>query len=96
MNTIWKVELVNTIWKFELEVIHLQDIYMPDGAILLDVQVQNGVPCLWARVDPLAPLVPRGFVTHGTGHAVPDTTVAYVGTYQINDGKEEYHVFEAA
>ncbi len=40
-----------SIWKFNLQTIDKQEIQMPVGAELLTVQIQNGEPCLWARVD---------------------------------------------
>jgi len=87
---------LNSIWKFELKVADEQLVEMPAGSLLLDVQVQNGVPCVWARVDPEQPKVQRKLITHGTGHPVPDTTGDHVGSYQLQGGSLVFHVFEAA
>jgi len=43
---------MKTIWKYELENISEQTIEIPHDSTLLDVQVQNGMPCIWALVDP--------------------------------------------
>ncbi|TNF09438.1 MAG: hypothetical protein EP323_00270 [Gammaproteobacteria bacterium] len=87
---------MDSIWKFELEVIDEQLIKMPAGSLTLDVQVQNGKPCLWARVNPKIEKVKRRIITHGTGHQVPETTGDYIGSYQLQGGALVFHVFEAA
>jgi len=45
---------MNSIWKYPLQVTDAQTIDVPEGSEALSVQVQNGTPCLWARVDPAA------------------------------------------
>lgn len=87
---------MHTIWKFEIEVIDAQIIEMPQGAIILCVQTQEGRPVLWARVNPDNPKVGRKIITHGTGHLVQETTGDHIGTYQLHDGALVFHVFEAA
>jgi hypothetical protein len=87
---------MNKIWKYELQVTEFQQIEMPLDAELLDVQVQHGAPCLWARVNPCAPMVNRVLVTHGTGHDVAESTGEHVGSYQLQGGALVFHVFEAA
>ena len=42
------------IYKYRIEVTDDQNIEMPVGAKILTVQTQNGVPCIWAMVDPNA------------------------------------------
>lgn len=87
---------MNSIWKYPLRVVDEQTLDVPEGAEVLTVQVQNGTPCLWARVDPTAPKTPRKIITHGTGHLVPETTGRYIATYQIEGGALVFHVFDAA
>jgi len=85
----------DTIWKFELKTIDEQYIEVPEGAEMLNVQVQNGVPCLWVRIDPAAERFKRCIVTHGTGHRMPSTIdEQYIGTYQLQGGAIVLHVFE--
>lgn len=85
-----------TIWKFPLKVKDVQQIEMPQGTRLLSVQVQRGIPCLWALVDEQAPREKRLIVTYETGHYVHDGTRAFVGTYQIDGGELVFHVFDGA
>ncbi len=67
-------------------------ILMPRGAEILDLQMQRGVPCLWAKVLESEPMIERTFLTIGTGRVVPNWGVGYIGTYQ--SGEYVWHVFE--
>jgi hypothetical protein len=59
------------IWKYDLEITDEQSFKMPKDAELLTVQLQYGVPMLWAVVNPFAPGRPyRTIFIHGTGHPV--------------------------
>jgi hypothetical protein len=60
------------------------DIEMPEGARVLCVQVQNGIPMLWALVDPNAEFVTRRFRLMVTGATFSDKGLSYIGTYQID------------
>ena len=85
------------IWKWTLEVTDKQKLPMPDGANLLTVQVQHGIPQLWALVDEKAPIIHRTIATYGTGNPLPDGYLGeYVGTYQIHGGLLAFHVFDLA
>jgi hypothetical protein len=68
-------------------------VLMPVGAKILSVQVQRGVPCLWALCDPEARLVRRSLKVYGTGHPVPDNPGTFVGTFQLDD-RLVFHVFD--
>ncbi len=81
-----------TIWKYQLAVDDIQFIEMPKGAQLLSVQVQYGIPCLWARVDPDAELEFVEIVTYVTG-GMARNNLQYIGTYQLHSGSFIGHVF---
>ena len=83
---------MKTIWKFELQ--PTVAFSMPGGAEILCVQNQNGLPQLWALVDPEVKAELRGFTCYGTGHAVPDNPGRYIGTVQMHAGELIFHVFE--
>ena len=84
-----------TIWKFQLAVDDGQVIHMPKGARILCVQLQRGVPHLWAVVDEKKPMQPRRIRTIGTGHSFEsNSNLAYIGTYQLDGGNLVFHVFE--
>lgn len=81
------------IWKFPLR-IGLTVAQMPLGAKVLHVHEQNGMPCLWALVDPAKPTQERRFVTEGTGHSLDTecTPFRYIGTAHCHGFV--WHAFE--
>lgn len=84
---------MRTIWKYQLRLIDVQEVDMPLNAEVLHLDMQGPYPCIWVYLDPdLNGTERRTFVTHGTGHKIPDNHV-YIGTYQ--DGPFVWHVFEA-
>ena len=85
-----------TIWKYELEVTDVQDIEMPSTANVLSVQVQNGVPCVWASVNTQDKQTKKvRFITIGTGNPYDsDVPIQFVGTYQLMEGKLVFHLFK--
>ena len=84
-----------TIWKFELETTDTQSIVMPKGAEILTTQTQNGLPCIWALVDPTEDTEHRIIDTVGTGNPVSfgEWPREYVGTYQLRQNGLVFHVF---
>jgi hypothetical protein len=86
---------MKTIWKFPLEVTDVQTVRMPRGARILCVQVQSGVPCLWAEVDPKAETELRTLRIYGTGHPMAEGEQRnYVGTFQLVGMGLVFHVYE--
>ena len=70
---------------------------MPKDAEILTVQTQNGKPCLWALVDPKAETEIRVIEIFGTGHPVLSdmgTSRKYISTFQMQEGRLVFHVFE--
>jgi hypothetical protein len=70
-----------------------QAIEMPQGAIVLTVQVQRNQPVLWAMVNPDAPKVRRRFWMFPTGDDGEMLGKDYVGTVQLDRGDFVIHVF---
>jgi len=84
-----------TIWKFLLEVKDTQIIEMPKKAELLTVQMQNGIACLWAMVDPNEETERRLIEIIGTGNPVEmGIERKYIATFQLHEGQLVFHVFE--
>lgn len=87
--------MARTVWKFPLKFQDVSLVMMPRGATVLHVDVQDGVPCLRALVDPGQPGEARPFAICGTGHPAPDETEgSHVGTFLIDGGAFVFHVFE--
>ena len=85
----------SSVWKFELPIDDTVYATMPDGAEVLSVQAQFGVPCIWVLVDPAMPKVTKKFHWRGTGHPLGDVG-AFVGTVQLHGGSLVFHLFEAS
>lgn len=83
---------MKTIYKYPLEVTDENQIEMPVGAEILCVQVQHGIPCIWAKVETDNPSTYTTILTYGTGHPV-NPNAAYIGTYQMVNGDLVFHVF---
>ncbi len=84
-----------TIWKFPLRLTDVQAIDMPASAEVLSAGNQFEDICLWARVDPTAPMAARMFAIVGTGHAAPPPHEArFIGTVIMSSGAFVWHVFE--
>lgn len=73
---------IRTVYKYRLP--GDMDISMPKNARVLCVQVQDGIPTLWALVDPNAEPVVRRFRVAVTGGLLEPEGMLYVGTYQID------------
>ena len=82
MKTIYKYQLLKAIC----------EIQMPIGSRILDVQVQNGVICLWATVDTALMPETRIFQIIGTGDSEVDNCHNYIGTVQQDSFV--WHIFE--
>ena len=78
-----------------MKTIHKYTIELPSGAEILTCQFQRGNLCLWALVNPDAPLETRIIRVYGTGHPVKaDIVQRYIGTVQDRAGYLVWHVFE--
>lgn len=85
--------MTQRIFKYHIEVVDRQTIAMPQGARILCVQIQTGMPCLWAMVDDEAPLAARDIHIRGTGHDCAGAEAfAYIGTFQMPG--LVFHVFD--
>ena len=90
-----------TIWKYALSdnpampVSSYAILNIPRGAEILTVDMQHGLPVVWARIDPNAEVVRRVFHTMNTGSENLDAVRAtYVGTYNATESKSlVFHVF---
>jgi len=82
------------IYKWMLDILDRQTVMMPRGAKLLDVQVQNATPCLWALCEPLAPKESRCIAIYGTGRLLVGDPGEYIASFQLSGGALVFHAFE--
>lgn len=75
---------MTTIYKYPLELKEHNEIDMPEGAEILSIQLQNGIPVLWAMVSPDFPKEKRVIRMIGTGHEVnPCEPLYFINTIQF-------------
>ena len=86
---------MDAIYKYELNTTIPTDLALPEGAQVLDIQMQNEKPVLWARVNVNAKTVQRTFVPVPTGadptHLEP---AKYIKTVQFLKGALVFHFYE--
>ncbi len=87
-----------TVWKYQLPILDEFTLMMPRGAAPLHVDVQGGVPCLWALVDTEEEHISRQFRIAGTGHPLADAPPQwwiqmYVGSFQFGPALV-FHLFQ--
>ena len=83
------------IFKYQLEKTDLQIVEMPKGADILCVQLQHGIPCIWALVDENQEKENRYIETFGTGHYIGSVNNRkYISTIQFYHGNLVFHYFE--
>jgi hypothetical protein len=80
------------VFKYKLELTDLQAVEMPKTTVILSAQVQHGIICLWAIVDPAEPTDLRKIVICGTGHPINFTNLRFIDTVQ--EASLVWHVFE--
>lgn len=86
---------MKTIFKYALEVTDTQTVDLPADAVILTVQLQNGDPMLWALIDAdTTQGQTRKIHIYGTGHPIRDRLGRYLSTFQMQNGRLVFHVFE--
>ena len=95
---------MKVIWKYEIKVDDTFRLYMPKGSKVLTVQVQRGVPYLWAEVEqPVIEEPPQKvaekpdekiYHCYETGHPIEETNLQYIGTFQLRGGALVFHLYE--
>lgn len=85
---------MKTIWKFNFDISDTIVIDgMPQEFEILAIQMQQGCPALWVKVDEDTPIGNYTMVCRGTGHELTGEEGKYLGT--IQDGILVWHFFDA-
>lgn len=83
------------VYKYTLQVTDIQVLELPTAAKILDIQVQNGEPQLWALVDERHHYTEaRTIAIYGTGHPMSENCGEYIATFQMHNGQAVVHAFE--
>jgi hypothetical protein len=87
--------MAKTIWKFPIaDMRGFVSVLMPEGAEILKAAMQHPFEiCLWAKIDPIAPLVQRKFRIFSTGDLIDDDAMLRLIDVVI-DNPYVWHVFE--
>lgn len=80
------------VYKYRLQLDDWVSVTMPKGAEPLCVQMQDGKPCLWARVTVGNPTLIHHFRIAGTGHELGDNVGRHIDSFQTLSGLV-FHVF---
>ncbi|AUR81602.1 hypothetical protein NVP1009O_35 [Vibrio phage 1.009.O._10N.261.51.C9] len=84
---------MRTVFKYPLtgETSH---VFMPHDAKVLHVAEQDGVPCVWAEVNPSSTEDHVKFHTVGTGRPLPEAPAEHVGSLMMHGGATVLHVYK--
>lgn len=82
------------IFKYQLSVQDRQEIEMPIDAVILSMQMQGEVPCIWVRTEKIDRKIKRKFALVGTGCGIPSDAGDFIGTIQLSSGALVFHLFE--
>jgi hypothetical protein len=76
---------MQTIHKYPFTSLGSFTLELPEDFLSLSVEVQNGVPCLWALVNTGKPKRVYRFRVFGTGHPIPDVLGGcdHIATFQM-------------
>lgn len=83
-----------TMYKYQFEFAKEVTIEMPDGPTMLSVQLQNGVPSMWAMVN--TDNAPKSYklACYWTGEEITNADqLRFIGTVQAADNLV-WHIFE--
>lgn len=85
------------IYKYLLKIGLETFVEVPQGASVMSLAVQNGIPCLWMMVNPDAPTVKRRFFVFTTGQLVHEKMdghqLHFIGTFLTDQDRFVGHVF---
>ncbi len=83
---------MKSIWKFSLTIQDSQKIKIPAGSKILSIQMQNGIPCIWALVNPDDSKRDKTIRIYSTGRRVESHHGDFIGTFQT--GPLVFHAFD--
>lgn len=82
------------VFKYGVECADTFTIELPKNASILSLQIQNYMPYIWVLVNEEMPMETRRFRLVGTGHDIKERIIEFIGTFQMQDGKLVFHLFE--
>lgn len=74
---------MRTIYKYPIVIQPRQVLPLPDDYKILHIELQDGVPCLWADIDTENPITNCVILMFGTGWELPRSPIAHIATLQV-------------
>lgn len=81
------------VFKYSLPILGETEVMMPIGARVLSIDLQRGVPQIWALVNDGNDLEKRCFLIAATGEKITYVAPLFIGTIQMDNGFV-FHCFE--
>ena len=81
------------IYKYELQYMDYQEIVLPQGYKILDIQMQWSQLVMWAMIDPARSDTKACIKIYSTGEEIYSEG-KYISTFQANGGATVGHAFE--
>jgi len=81
------------IWKYTLENSRTQIVKMPLTSEIMDIQMQNGKPTMWAMVDPETEEIELKINMYGTGDDIHENVLKDEYLSTVQDGEFVWHFF---
>ncbi len=85
---------METVYKYPIPLEREFQIELPTSASILAVQVQDGQPYLWARVNTATPRVPRRFQLIETGDSLEESHLVHISSFLGVPDRGMMHLFE--
>lgn len=88
---------MKTIHKHQLELSKTVKLETHEGALILDIQMQNNIPTIWLLVNDKLPKVTRKLEVYGTGWCIDNWMgLEHIKTVQQPGDIQNYvwHIFE--
>jgi hypothetical protein len=83
----------STVYKYPIHLTGLQVLTLPAPARILDIQIQDGYPQLWALVEPDQPMQNYEVITIGTGQTCYHDLRGSIFQKTLIDGSFVWHIF---
>jgi len=81
------------IWKFELQKERTQLLKMPKKSEIMDIQMQNGKPVMWALVDPETDEIEVKINMYDTNWDTHQSSIKDEYLSTVQDGELVWHFF---
>ena len=83
------------VFKYDIPIDDRPSVSLPKGAQILSIGLHGLNIKLWALVDPAETVIEvHQLRVAGTGHAIVDGNLVFLGTVIFHDGALVFHVFE--